>query len=162
GKRTKLSANPNKGDEHVRPVTTPPSPARRQRPKGASLYTDRANARRFAEEHGAELRWVSTSRKWLVWRGTHWGFDDTADVQRRAKNTVDRMYASASAIRDPDERAKVVRYALASQRGARIASMIELAKSEAGIPITPDKLDSNPWLLNVENGTLDLRTGDLR
>jgi putative DNA primase/helicase len=25
-----------------------------------------------------------------------------------------------------------------------------------------DALDGDPWLLNVENGTLDLRTGELR
>ena len=26
----------------------------------------------------------------------------------------------------------------------------------------PEQLDTDPWLLNVENGTLDLRTGELR
>jgi putative DNA primase/helicase len=40
--------------------------------------------------------------------------------------------------------------------------MIELAKSEQGIPVSPQQLDSNPWVLNVLNGTLDLRTGQLR
>jgi putative DNA primase/helicase len=40
--------------------------------------------------------------------------------------------------------------------------MIELAKSEPGIPVGPQQLDSHPWLLNVHNGTLDLRTGHLR
>lgn len=40
--------------------------------------------------------------------------------------------------------------------------MIELAKSEPGIPVRPQELDSHPWVLNVLNGTLDLRTGQLR
>jgi putative DNA primase/helicase len=39
--------------------------------------------------------------------------------------------------------------------------MIELAKTEAGISVTPDQLDSDPWLLNCLNGTIDLRTGEL-
>ena len=38
--------------------------------------------------------------------------------------------------------------------------MIELAKSE--VPVSPDELDADPWLLNVLNGTIDLRTGELR
>jgi putative DNA primase/helicase len=40
--------------------------------------------------------------------------------------------------------------------------MIDLARSEPGIPVLPEQLDRDPWLLNVRNGTLDLRTGLLR
>jgi putative DNA primase/helicase len=40
--------------------------------------------------------------------------------------------------------------------------MVELAKSEPGVPVTPERLDADPWVLNVCNGTLDLRTGHLR
>jgi phage/plasmid-associated DNA primase len=43
-----------------------------------------------------------------------------------------------------------------------LANMIELAKSEPGIPVIASDLDADPWLLNVQNGTLDLRTGELR
>ena len=37
--------------------------------------------------------------------------------------------------------------------------MIELAASEVGISVLPDELDADPFLLTVENGTLDLRSG---
>jgi putative DNA primase/helicase len=40
--------------------------------------------------------------------------------------------------------------------------MIALAKSEPGIPVTPQQLDADPWVLNLSNGTLDLHTGQLR
>jgi putative DNA primase/helicase len=40
--------------------------------------------------------------------------------------------------------------------------MISLAESEPGVSVAPDQLDANPWLLNCANGTLDLRTGELR
>jgi putative DNA primase/helicase len=40
--------------------------------------------------------------------------------------------------------------------------MIDLAKSERGVPIEPEELDSDPWALNFNNGTLDLRTAELR
>jgi putative DNA primase/helicase len=40
--------------------------------------------------------------------------------------------------------------------------MIALARSEPGIAVGPADLDADPWLLNVRNGTIDLRTGDLR
>jgi putative DNA primase/helicase len=53
-------------------------------------------------------------------------------------------------------------HALKSESASRIAAMIELAKSEPGIPILPEDLDRDPWLLNCPNGTLELRTGTLR
>ena len=40
--------------------------------------------------------------------------------------------------------------------------MVKSAQSEPGIPVTPAAFDRDPWLLNVENGTLNLRTADLR
>ena len=40
--------------------------------------------------------------------------------------------------------------------------MQSLARSEPGIPILPDKFDTDQWALNCTNGTLDLRSGELR
>jgi putative DNA primase/helicase len=39
--------------------------------------------------------------------------------------------------------------------------MISLASTESGIPIKPNQLDADPWKLNANNGTIDLRTGRL-
>jgi putative DNA primase/helicase len=39
--------------------------------------------------------------------------------------------------------------------------MINLAKSGDGIPVTPKEFDTPDWLLNLENGILDLKTGVL-
>ena len=40
--------------------------------------------------------------------------------------------------------------------------MIRLARGVHGILVNHEHLDADPWLLNVENGTIDLRTGKLR
>jgi putative DNA primase/helicase len=40
--------------------------------------------------------------------------------------------------------------------------MIKLAKTEPGIPVMADELDTAPYILTVLNGTLDLRSGELR
>jgi putative DNA primase/helicase len=40
--------------------------------------------------------------------------------------------------------------------------MVDMAQSEPGIPILPDALNGDRWLLNCVNGTVDLRTGELR
>src|SRR5207253_11351585 len=53
-------------------------------------------------------------------------------------------------------------WASAIGSATRNEPMVKLARTEAGIPAVPGELDSDPWLLNVENGTLDIRTGRLR
>jgi putative DNA primase/helicase len=40
--------------------------------------------------------------------------------------------------------------------------MIRLAETEPGIPLSSEDLDRDTWALNVSNGTLHLRTGELR
>jgi putative DNA primase/helicase len=57
---------------------------------------------------------------------------------------------------------KNLKWALESESARRINAMLDLARSEPGIPILPDQMDSDPWLFNCVNGTLDLRTGKLR
>jgi putative DNA primase/helicase len=47
-----------------------------------------------------------------------------------------------------------------SNNGNGIRNMVELAKCD--LAIGPEELDTDPWLFNVENGTLDLRNGELR
>ncbi len=40
--------------------------------------------------------------------------------------------------------------------------MLSSAQSEAAVSVKPDQLDSDPWLLNCWNGTIELRTGTFR
>jgi putative DNA primase/helicase len=126
------------------------------------VLTDLQNARRFAKENDGHLLYVKKSRQWFVWDRKRWLLDETGEVSRRAKVTVERLLADAYALTDSGHRAKRIRLAINAQSANRIAGLIELAKSEPGIPIIQDQLDADPWLLNVENGTLDLRTGVLR
>jgi hypothetical protein len=49
-----------------------------------------------------------------------------------------------------------------SQDGRRINAMMNLARSEPSVPVLPAQLDADPWLFNCPNGTVDLRTGELR
>jgi P4 family phage/plasmid primase-like protien len=129
--------------------------------------TDTGNSERLVTQHGQDLRYCHPWGKWLVWDGCRWAEDDRAVVRHRAKLTCRGIYAEASAIEGSDERSQARRKELAawarkSESRSIRDSMLSLAQSEPGIPIVPDELDANSWLLNVENGTIDLRTGKLR
>jgi putative DNA primase/helicase len=55
-----------------------------------------------------------------------------------------------------------LKWAHRSQDAKRINNLLDLARCEPSIPVLPDQLDRDPWLLNVQNGTIDLRTGEIR
>lgn len=124
--------------------------------------TDLGNAQRLVARHGQDLRYCHPWKKWLVWDGIRWKPDDTGEVMRRAKETVRSMYAETARIDDERGRRDSLKFLLKSENKDRLNAMVSLAASEPGIPVLPGDLDRDPWLLNVKNGTVDLRTGELR
>lgn len=61
-----------------------------------------------------------------------------------------------------DLRKAIAKHAMRSESHSRLQAMIALAASEPGVPVLREQFNREPWLLTVENGTLDLRTGTLR
>ena len=124
--------------------------------------SDLGNAQRFAAMHGNSARFCYPWGKWLAYDGRRWRVDESGEVERLAKSTIKAMYSEALTLPD-DQRAALTKHALETERrAARIAAMIDLARSELGIAVQPEQLDCDPWLLNVQNGTIDLRSGKLR
>jgi putative DNA primase/helicase len=123
--------------------------------------TDAGNAERLVALHGKDLRHCHVSGKWFCWDGRRWAIDDTGEVVRRATDTVREIYVEAATQDDSSDRDATALHARRSEHESRLRAMIVLARSEPGIPIRPEDLDRDPWRLNVANGTLDLRTGEL-
>jgi len=124
--------------------------------------TDMGNAQRLIAQHGKDLRYCHVSKTWYVWTGVRWATDQTGEVHRRAKNTVRQIYREASDEPDDERRKALAKWARTSESEARLKAMISLAESEPGVPVLPADLDADPWLLNCQNGTLDLRNGQLK
>lgn len=123
--------------------------------------TDVGNAQRLVREHGADLRRVP-GLGWHVWDGRRWRRDDNGEVERRAKGTARRMIAQAAALDDRPAGRELVKHALRSEGLRSIRAMVALAETEREVVTRADDLDADLYLLNVTNGTVDLRTGELR
>jgi P4 family phage/plasmid primase-like protien len=124
--------------------------------------TDLGNAERLVRAHGLDLRYCHRWGTWLVYDGQRWRTDETDEVARRAKTTVRAIAFEAAVAADERSRRDLMSHARRSEAESRLRALVALAESEPGIPITPDEIDRDPWLLNVANGTIDLRTGELR
>jgi putative DNA primase/helicase len=154
-------------------ATARPAVARKRRTAGtpveeseiadsAPLPTDLGNARRFVTQHGQDLRYCRQSRKWLIWDGTRWRPDDRGEIERLAKQTAEAVWEEAKTKPTEEERKRWFGWARTSQSEGKLRAMVSLAESEPGVVVEPHELDADPWILNCRNGTLDLRTAELR
>lgn len=126
---------------------------------GGRPCTDLGNAERLVDQFGEDILYSSGS--WLVWTGTHWQRDVTeAAVKRYAMQAVRGIYQEAEKTDDRMKRPALARHAASSERAERINAMVSLARTLC--EVDSERFDQNPWLLNVRNGTVDLRTGELR
>jgi len=128
--------------------------------EGATRCTDTANAARFVAQAGEDFRWVGAWGKWLRWSGGCWRPDDALAVLKRAKCVVWSIFMECRRESDDGARAALAKWALRSLCAERLQAMINLARPE--LAVAPDALNHDPMLLNVENGTLYLPTGELR
>lgn len=140
----------------------PPSRNGRGAPDSPQRFnlTDMGNAERFVARHGEDVRYCFPWAKWLVWSGSRWERDDSGRVHRLAKETVRSIYGEAADTEDEGTRKAIAQHANRSEAEAKVRAMLDMARSE--VPVSPDDLDADAWLLNVPNGTVDLRTGELR
>jgi putative DNA primase/helicase len=134
--------------------------AKAQPTEGYAL-TDLGNAERLVKRHGEDLHYCFARNEWLIWDGCRWVADRSGEVERRAKATVRAIYGEAAGVEDEGKRRAIVSHALKSESNSRLKAMIDLAKSEPGIPVLPGQLDADPWLFNCRNCAIDLRTGSM-
>src|SRR5215203_3914787 len=130
--------------------------------RGAYLCNDAGNAERLADRHGANLRYCYPWGSWLVYDGARWRVDDRGAIVRLAKDTARSIFEEAKEAPGDETAKQLGKWANSSLSESKLRSMISLAQSEPGIPVLPEEMDASPDLLNILNGTIDLRTGELR
>ncbi len=122
--------------------------------------SDMGNGYRFARGHRLNVRYNYPSKKWYVFDGRRWLEDNTGEVYRLAKQTAINILIEAAHTPDEDRRKSLAKWASVSEGDSKLRAMLHQAESE--LPIKLEVFDADPMLFNCANGTIDLRTGQLR
>ncbi|ORV86749.1 hypothetical protein AWC11_17055 [Mycobacterium interjectum] len=112
-------------------------------------------AYRLADRYAGQLLHV-TGLGWHKWAGTHWAFDDRGAAKRAV--LAELRQALAESLDDKELRADVRK----CESAAGVAGVLDLAAALTPFAAAVADLDGDAYLLNVANGTLDLRTLELR
>jgi putative DNA primase/helicase len=123
--------------------------------------TDAGNAERLVHYFGSDLRYCQETKAWMIWTSKLWEVDSIGKVVKHALSVIRGIIQNeANRELDPEKRTRIVQHAKRSESRRAIEAMVALAIPFLGIKAS--KFDSDDWLLNLKNGTVDLRTGALR
>jgi len=128
--------------------------------QGEDTLTDVGNCERLIKEHGEKIRFNYDRNLWLIYNGKYWEWDTNGTIIKLAKSSVRHIYHEAAEELDEKHQINLAKHAKASQANTRIKGMVELAKADLSLQITD--LNKDVYLLNVNNGTINLKTGELQ
>lgn len=121
--------------------------------------TDFGNAERFTHQHKDTIRWCQVWKQWVIYNGTYWEKDAHGKIGAYAKKTIRSIYREAADIPSEDDRKKLIHHGLKSESSGAASAMLERAKSE--MLVQPEQFNTQKHLLNCQNGTVNLMTGEL-
>lgn len=123
--------------------------------------TDTGNAHRLQDKFGNIIRYSYNQKKWLYWDGKMWCIDDSGEIKKMADVICDEMKREAFFEEDEKRQLELIRWAnrTASSKGKE--AMIKECQHLGNIPASPSDFDSYTDYLNVQNGIVNLRNGEL-
>lgn len=123
--------------------------------------TDLGNAERLVKYYGSICHYCEEFKGWLIWDGKRWDKDIGVKINALAELTTRQIYSEAANEPDMNQRKALADHGKASENDHRLTAMVHRAQSQMGIPVRAKDLDDDPFLFNVENGTINLKTGEL-
>jgi putative DNA primase/helicase len=129
---------------------------------GKEQFTDLTNAELFVKAYQDRIRYCMAWKKWLIWDNHAWRPDDCGEIFALCKDFLRGLYLQVATISDHKRAVDMASHVIKSESLRRRQALVESASYERKIRITPKEVDQEPLLLNVLNGTIDLKTGELK
>jgi len=119
----------------------------------------------YADQFTAEFlkdsaRYCEKWGTWLVWDGKRWKENSEHIVLAHFDTWIDQLGKSYHQAEDNEQREKI--HKTIKGISSISAQHKVLSYATRNLLIEPDQLDQDIYLLNFENGTVDLRTGQIR
>ena len=118
--------------------------------------TEAGDAEFFVTCNTDRVRFDHLRGRWLLFNGHIWGPQSDGEVARLALDAIRARQRAAVGHKDR------LKWALGGESRTRQANLLALAQSIKPVADDGKGWDLDPWLLGVQNGVIDLKTGTLR
>lgn len=127
-------------------------------------YDDTGNAARFTDNYKNIVRYNYARKNWYYYDGKLWQFDNEGKIKKMVDELLVKMKKEPVLVSDevPEEEAKkLLTKHIKYSRGSNGKTNM-LKESQHLLPVNPETFDKDKFLLNVQNGFIDLKSGTLR
>lgn len=116
---------------------------------------DTGNACRFRNKFGDLIKYNYDNKMWMIWNGKYWQFDVCDQIKNLVEILIEEMRLEAVETQNKDKINNAKRAANKSGKDALLSECKHL------VPITNNQLDNYKYLINCNNGILNLKTLEL-
>jgi P4 family phage/plasmid primase-like protien len=115
------------------------------------------NAERLWDRTEGRFHYVAEQKSWYTWSGSVWKHDVDGSLTREVTAMTEAMFTEAELLDNTD----LAKWAKNSRSLNRINATKTLMQAQLGATISTNQLDQDRHLVNLDNGILDLATGEL-
>ena len=119
--------------------------------------TEFGNAERMLDRYSKGLMFVPEFGMWYAWTGVYWRAVSEVEIEHYAKETIKALVTEVE-HHDPSE---FYKFCTMSQQAKMVRNIMSLAASDPRVVVPVRALDKHWYYLGVQNGIVDLRTGEL-
>ena len=132
-------------------------------------WDDLGNAQRVVDHYGDRLRWIEQAKRWAIYDDGRWNMDEAQLGRAMIHDMIDSL-PRTEAMEYPEDntadedgplRHDFLKWVKSQRMSARISATITEAAGRRELQAIITSFDTQPMLLNVANGVVDLTTGAL-
>ena len=122
---------------------------------------DTGNAQRFIDRFGSGIKYNFDNKCWVIWNGKTWIRDGKQLVKTKVDLLIEEM--KEEAIKEPNEMysSEMLKNVKRLSSNSGKEAMLKEAMHIGDTPTLNSDYDKEKWLLNCNNGIVDLKTGKL-
>ena len=126
----------------------------------AQTGTEGALATLVERRYGAVLRYVAGDRTWAAYDSTRWARDSDLQARALVQGIVRNIFEAAASAAGDQNRTTLAKFAIKADKRGFQAGALALAEPRLAVDVAD--FDADGEVLNLANGTLDLKTCELR
>jgi putative DNA primase/helicase len=125
--------------------------------------SDTGNGQRMKDMFGNRFLYNTMEKCWYAWTGVAWEQDNHFKVKQAAEEVTMRMTSEADQMEEKDKEGakRLKKHAMASRNEGKLNAMVARFAAQVGVSAVPSDFDQELNLLNLQNGTYNLATGEL-